>query len=142
MNEGQIRIVLVDDHQMIRETWKLLLEQNDRFLIIAECTNGAEAIQAVNDLRPDVVLMDINMYPVNGFEATRKIIKQSPDAKIIGMSINNQPAYARNLLQLGAKGYMTKNCTKEEMTEAIIEVSSGKQYVCKEIKDKLGRYEQ
>lgn len=137
MNQGQIRIVIVDDHQMIRETWRLLLEQDGRFAVIAECSNGNEGIEKAIGLQPDVVLMDINMHPVNGFEATRKIIKQSPHLRIIGMSINNQPSYARNLLLMGAKGYVTKNSTKEEMMEAILEVHRGGQYICREIRNKF-----
>lgn len=137
MKSEQIRIIIADDHQMMRETWKLLLEQEELFTVIAECTNGAEAIEAAAKHKPDIILMDINMSPVNGFEATRKIIKQAPEIKIIGVSINNQPTYARNMLQLGARGYVTKNSTKEEMIEAIKQVHGGKEYVCKEVKSKM-----
>ncbi|HEV8286723.1 MAG TPA: response regulator transcription factor [Chitinophagaceae bacterium] len=137
MKSESIRIVITDDHQMIRETWKLLLEQDKRFIIIAQCSNGAEAINAAKNLSPDIILMDINMRPVNGFEATRKIAQQHPSVKIIGMSVNNQPSYARNMLQLGAKGYITKNSTKEEMMNAIITVYNGGRYICEEIRDKM-----
>src|SRR5258706_8789465 len=113
-----IRIIIADDHQMIRETWKLLLEQDERFHIVAECSNGAEAIDAANTHKPDIILMDINMYPVNSFDATKKIIKEIPSARIIAMSLNNQPIYVRNMLQAGAKGYITKNSSKEEMITA------------------------
>ena len=122
MEQAKIRIIIVDDHQMIRETWKMVLEQDSRFEIIAECANGAEAIQAVEDIKADIILMDINMRPVNGFEATKKILKQSPSIRIIGTSVNNQPSYARNMLQLGARGYVTKDSTKDEMIKAIIAV--------------------
>ena len=137
MKSVPIRIVIADDHKMIREAWKLLLEQDERFIIIAECSNGTEAIEAAMNHEPDIILMDINMNPVNGFEATRKILKQTPSVKIIGMSINDQPAYCRNLLQLGAKGYVTKNSSKEEMINAILQVYDGKQFICKEIKIKM-----
>jgi len=141
MKLEKIRIVIADDHQLMRETWKLLLEQDKRFSIVAECSNGEEAIQAVKDHEPDIILMDINMHPVNGFEATKKIIRQFPSAKIIGMSLNNQPAYVRNMLQLGAKGYITKSSTKEEMITAILEVYKGKQYICNEVKNKMEKPE-
>jgi two-component system invasion response regulator UvrY len=137
MKIKKIRIVIADDHQLIRETWRLLLEQEEQFVIVAECTDGAHAIEAVTEHQPDIVLMDINMYPVNGFEATRKICAKMPGIKIIGMSINDQPAYAKNMLQLGAKGYITKNSSKEEMMTAIDEVMKGRQYICKEIKHKM-----
>ena len=133
----QIRIIIVDDHQMVRETWRLLLEQDERFSIIAECSDGAEAIEAVNTHKPDIILMDINMYPVNGFDATKKIIKEIPSARVIAMSLNNQPVYVRNMLQAGAKGYITKNSSKEEMTTAILEVHEGRQYICEEVRTKI-----
>jgi DNA-binding NarL/FixJ family response regulator len=133
----QIRIIIVDDHQMVRETWRLLLEQDDRFSIIAECSDGAEAVEAANTHKPDIILMDINMYPVNGFDATKKIIKEIPSSRVIAMSLNNQPVYVRNMLQAGAKGYITKNSSKEEMVTAILEVHGGGQYICEEVRTKI-----
>lgn len=137
MEHLKIRIVLVDDHQMVRETWKLILEQDQRIEIIAECNSGAEAIEIATGLSPDIMLMDINMSPVNGFEATRKIMKSCPDVKIIGVSVNNQPGYARNMLQLGARGFVTKNTSQEEMVEAIFEVFKGRTFICRELLDKM-----
>ena len=139
MEQAKIRIIIADDHQLVRETWKILLEQDERFLVIAECNNGAEAIKAVTDYVADIILMDINMYPVNGFEATKKIMKQTPSVKIIGISVNNQPSYARNMLQLGAKGFVTKDSTKEEMTNAIITVYKGGIFICEDVKRKMER---
>ena len=137
MNLPQIRIILVDDHELVRGSWKLLLKQNTSFSVIAECKNGVEAIDEVYRLAPDIVLMDINMYPVNGVEATEKITQKNPSAKIIGLSINNQPIYAQRMLKAGAQGYVTKNSTLQEMTHAIIEVHSGRQYICEEVREKM-----
>ena len=137
MDFAKIRLVLVDDHEMVRNTWKLILQQDPRIDIIAECNSGAEAIDIANGLFPDIMLMDINMSPVNGFEATRKIVKSCPQIKIIGVSVNDQPGYARNMLQLGAKGFVTKNTAQEEMIEAILEVFKGRTYICKELRDKM-----
>ena len=132
-----IRLVIVDDHDLMRETWKMVLQSDSRLVVVAECASGKEAIDCAETVQPDVMLMDINMAPVNGFEATRKIAKAYPGIKIIGLSINNQPAYARNMIQLGARGYMTKNSTKEEMIKAILAVMQGDIYICQEIRDKL-----
>jgi two-component system, NarL family, invasion response regulator UvrY len=137
MEYAKIRLVLVDDHQMVRETWKLILQQDQRIDVIAECSSGAEAIEKAVALVPDIMLMDINMSPVNGFEATRKIVKSCPHIKIIGVSVNDQPGYARNMLQLGAKGFVTKNTSQEEMVEAIIEVFNGRTFICKELRNKM-----
>lgn len=135
--EGFIRLVIVDDHDLMRETWKMILERNHRIKVVAECASGEEAIACAATEVPDVMLMDINMSPVNGFEATRKIAKAHPGIKIIGLSINNQPSYARNMIQLGAKGYVTKNSSSEELVEAIFTVVNGGVYICKEISDKM-----
>lgn len=141
MQPRKIRIVIVDDHQMIRETWRFLLGRDDRLDVIGECASGAEAIEAAVLHNPDVMLMDINMAPVNGFEATRKIVRKHPGIHIIGVSVNDQPGYARNMLSLGAKGYVTKNSSFQEMVHAILEVTNGNTYICKEVQVKMGTQE-
>lgn len=137
MEHLKIRLVLVDDHEMVRDTWKLILQQDQRIDVIAECSSGAQAIEIAIEQTPDIMLMDINMSPVNGFEATRKIVKSCPEVKIIGVSVNDQPGYARNMLQLGARGFVTKNTSHEEMIEAIFEVFRGRTFICKELRDKM-----
>jgi DNA-binding NarL/FixJ family response regulator len=132
-----IRLAIVDDHQMIRQTWKMVLQRDERITVIAECSSGEEAITCAEKEAPDVMLMDINMSPINGFEATKTITKNSPGVKIIGTSINNQSAYARNLMQMGAKGYVTKNSPSDEMIAAIILVHEGGTYICRDVNDKL-----
>jgi DNA-binding NarL/FixJ family response regulator len=141
MNSEKISIVIVDDHQIMRETWKLILEQDTRFIITAECVSGQEAIKAANDLTFDIMLMDINMRPVNGFEATRKILNKHPSLKIIGMSVNNQPSYARNMLKLGARGFVTKDSSKQEMIYAITSVHAGDTYICEDVRKKMNEPE-
>jgi two-component system invasion response regulator UvrY len=134
MSITQIRIILVDDHRLILESWKLLLENDPRFCIVAECENGAEAVEEAKQLLPDIILMDINMSPMNGFEATKKIIEENPLIKIIGVSINNQPGYAAKIMELGAKGFVTKGSPFDELINAIVEVHKGGQYICEEIR--------
>src|SRR5689334_6023981 len=107
MQNNYIRVIIVDDHDLVRQTWRMLLHNQDSINVIKECTSGSEAIDVATASDPHVILMDINMTPVNGFEATKKILKTSPHVKIIGVSVNNQPSYARNIMQLGAKGYVT-----------------------------------
>ena len=134
MSENIIKIIIVDDHEMVRKTWKMILQQNEQFNIVCECSGGNEAIEAAQAYKPDIILMDINMSPINGFEATRKITELVPTTKIIGLSINNQPTYARNIMQLGAKGFVTKNSTSAEMITAIQTVYNGGNFVFEEIK--------
>src|SRR5687767_1987630 len=128
-----IKLIIVDDHQMVRETWKMILEKEDRFEVIADCGSGREAISCAATLQPDVILMDVNMSPMNGLETTSTIMEQQPHLKIIGVSINNEPSYAKNMMQCGAKGYVTKNTTREEMITAILEVHQGNTYICSEM---------
>ena len=137
MNQNIIKIIIVDDHEMVRKTWKMILQQNEQFNIVCECSSGNEAIEAAQTYQPDIILMDINMSPINGFEATRKITQLVPHAKIIGLSINNQPTYARNIMQLGAKGFVTKNSTSAEMVNAIQTVYNGGNFICEEIKEAM-----
>lgn len=137
MQQNCIRVIIVDDHELVRQAWRMLLHNQNSISIIKECSSGVEAIQEATASYPHVMLMDINMTPVNGFEATRKILQNSPHIKIIGISVNNQPSYARNMMQLGARGYVTKNSSREEMVKAIHEVMNGKIYVCKEVKERM-----
>ncbi len=137
----KITILLVDDHKLIRESWSFILNSDPRFKVIGETSNADEAVEIARDKKPSIVLMDINMSPVNGFEATRMVRKFSPGAKIIGISMHSMPAYARRMLQMGAMGYVTKNSSKDELLTAITEVNSGKKYVCEEVKNILAQQE-
>ena len=137
MSSKQIRIIIADDHTDVRETWRLLLEQDKRFVVVAEWANGQQAIDAAQELVPDVILMEIDMLPINGLEATKKILKQNPSMKIVGVSIDDQPSYARSMLKAGAKGYVTKNSSREEMTFAIVKIFNGGQYICDEVRVKM-----
>jgi DNA-binding NarL/FixJ family response regulator len=130
----KITILIADDHKLIRETWTYILNSDQRFQVIAECGDSEQAVELAKQKRPHIILMDINMTPFSGFEATEQIRKVSPGSKIIGVSMHSQPAYAKKMLQVGAKGYVTKNSSKEEMFTAITEVYKGNKYVCDEIK--------
>ncbi|WP_152267674.1 response regulator [Agriterribacter humi] len=130
----KITILIVDDHKLIRDTWSFILNSDPRFQVIAETDSGKDAIGLAENNHPNIVLMDINMSPMNGFEATKEIRKVSPESKIIGVSMHSQPAYAKKMLQVGAMGYITKNSSKEEMIGAISEVAHGNKYICHEVK--------
>lgn len=101
-------ILLVDDHKLIRESWSFILNSIPQFEVIGETSDVEEAVEIAKSKKPKIVLMDINMSPINGFDGTKMIRKFSPGAKIIGISMHSMPAYARRMLQLGAMGYITK----------------------------------
>ena len=130
----KITVLIADDHKLIRETWSFILNSDPRFSVVAQCSNGEEAIEMAQKLRPKIALLDINMTPMNGIEATEQIRKFSPSTKIIGVSMHSQPAYVKKLLKLGAMGYVTKNSPQQEMFDAIVAVHEGKRYICAEVK--------
>lgn len=133
----KITVMIADDHKLIRETWSYILSNDERFEVIAECGDSEHAVEVAREKKPQIVLMDINMMPISGFEATERIRKVSPVSKVIGVSMHSQPAYAKKMLQIGARGYVTKNSSREEMIKAILEVQEGNKYVCEEIKNNI-----
>ncbi|MEO7924232.1 MAG: response regulator transcription factor [Chitinophagaceae bacterium] len=137
----KITILLVDDHKLIRESWSFILNSDPRFQVIGETSNGDEAVEIAKSKMPNIVLMDINMTPLNGFDATKLIRQFSPGSRIIGISMHSMPAYARRMLQMGAMGYVTKNSSKDELLSAIVAVNNGKKYICEEVKNILAQQE-
>ena len=133
----KITILIADDHTLVRETWSFILNTDPRFSVIAESGSGEEAVELAKKLRPNIVIMDINLPGINGIEATQQIRKFSPGSRILGVSLHTQPTYARKMMQKGAMGYVTKNSSREEMFKAILEIQGGKKYICDEIKNIL-----
>lgn len=137
MASNPITILIVDDHQLVRESWDILLNQDARFKVVGTAKSGEEGILIAKELHPDIILMDVQLGDKSGIEATRQLQSEATGAKIIGVSMFAQPAYVRKMFSYGAKGYVTKGSSRIEMITAIIEVSEGKQYICKEMKDKF-----
>lgn len=133
----KITILITDDHRLLRETWGLVLNSNPEFSVVAECENAEEAIETAKNLRPDIVIMDINLPGMNGIETTEQIRKYSPGSKILGVSLHRQPEYARKMMKAGAAGYLTKNSSKEELFLAVEEIHAGRKYICEDIKNIL-----
>lgn len=131
----KITILLVDDHKLIRDSWAFILNSDPRFQVIGETSDGNEAVQIAKAKKPMIVLMDINMIPMSGIEATPLIREVSPASKVIGVSMHSMPGYAKRMIQSGARGYVTKNSSKEELIAAILEVHQGKKYICDEVKN-------
>jgi len=128
-----VRIVIADDHKLVREAWSMLLGRDKRLSVIAICENGQEVINYISENEADIILMDINMEPVNGIEATRSIRKFNQEIKIIGNSVHTDIPYVKALMESGANGYVTKNSSGAEMIQAIFEVLKGNVFYCKEI---------
>lgn len=130
-------LVVVDDHKLIRQMWTKLFARHEQIEITGESGQFDEAVELIKEQKPDVVLLDINLDGASGLDAVPLIREYSPNTKIIGVSMYNQPAYAKKMLRLGAMGYVTKNSSHEEMMQALDAVLNNKVYVCEEIKNTL-----
>ncbi|MCX6256694.1 MAG: response regulator transcription factor [Bacteroidia bacterium] len=132
-----IKVIIVDDHRLFREGLvNLLLDSND-IEIVAEAENGHDAITKSKEFKPDVVIMDIGMPVLNGVEATKLLLKELPDIKIIALSMHSDRQYIKGMLEAGASGYLFKNCTYNQLIEAVNSVNSGKIYLENEITEGL-----
>jgi DNA-binding NarL/FixJ family response regulator len=133
----KISIAIVDDHKLIRQMWSTMLKTNNEIEITGESEGMDEAIEMIRVKRPDIVLLDINLVQGSGLDAVPLIRKFSPGTRIIAVSMHNEPAYVKKMMKLGAKAYVTKNSSHEEMFKAIDEVMAGRVYLCAEIKNIL-----
>lgn len=129
----KIKIIIADDHLLIAETWATLINMDPDFEVIKVYDNTKSMIEEISDLRPDIAILDINIHPFSGIEAAKMIRKLAPGTKIIGVSMHNQPSFAKKMIRNGAMGYVTKSSNKSEMYEAIRAVMKGEKYICSEI---------
>jgi two-component system invasion response regulator UvrY len=132
-----IRIIVVDDHQLVRVGTSRLLDDVDGFQVVGQAASGEAAIDLVRDLKPDIVLMDLQMPGIGGLEATRRCLRVDPELKIVILTIHEQEPYPSNLLKIGAAGYLTKRADVDEMVRAIRKVVLGQRYIASDIAQKL-----
>lgn len=121
-----IKIILADDHKIMREGLRYLLEKQPGLEVIAEADNGRMTVKLVRELRPNVVIMDITMSDLNGIEATRQIMAELPDVKIIGLSMHSDRRFVAEMLRAGASGYLLKDCAFKELVSAVNAVFANK----------------
>ena len=132
-----IRVLLVDDHELVRTGFRHILASSDEIEVVGEAESGEEALEKVKQIKPDLVLMDISMPGIGGIEATRKIKRYHPDTQIIALTIHDDAPFPAKLHDAGALGYMTKGCPEQELFEAIRTVVSGKPFISSDISKKL-----
>lgn len=125
-----VRILLVDDHHMIREGLRSLLESDTGFEIVGEADNGRRAVELAAEVKPDVVIMDVAMPTLNGVEATQRILQNAPGTKVVALSMHTDRQYVGRMLEAGACGYVLKDSAFEELAVAIETVLSGRTYLC------------
>ena len=128
MGTDKIKIILVDDHYIVRNGIRALFDDVDEIEVIGEASNGVEAISKVSELRPDIAILDISMPQMNGLDAAQIIHNQYPETKTLIMSMHDNKDYILRSLEVGADGYLLKDSSKEEIIKAIKTVSGGEKY--------------
>lgn len=129
----KIKVLIADDHQLFREGIANLLFSAENIEVIAQAQDGADAIEKAKHFKPDVILLDIAMPVMNGIEATKKLKMLMPSIKTITVSMHSDKQYVKGALEAGADGYLLKNCTYRQLTEAIQSVYDGKKYLSQDI---------
>ena len=132
-----ISVLLTDDHELVRTGIRRLLEDSKQVKIVGEAECGEDSLQMAQSLKPDVILMDVNMPGIGGVETCRRILQRNPKQKIIILTVHNEQTFPKRLLEIGAKGYLTKDCGLEEMLKAIKQVHSGASYIASSIAQQL-----
>ncbi len=135
----KIKVLVVDDHTILREGIRVLLEAQPDIEVVAEASNGREAVDRVRALSPDVVLMDIGMPSMNGLEATRQIRKYNPDTQVVVLTMHDNEEYIFQILNAGAAGYVLKRAAAKDLVSAIRSVYQGGSFLHPTIAKKLIR---
>ncbi|MGH8678982.1 MAG: response regulator [Burkholderiales bacterium] len=135
--ERKVRVVLVDDHAVVREGYRRLLERTPEIEVVAEAANGEEAYRVICELKPDVAVMDINLPGIGGIEVVRRVIARLPQQKILMFSMHEDTVFSSRALQAGARGYVTKSSAPEALVEAVRLVAAGKLYISREMAQEL-----
>ena len=121
----KIKVVLVDDHGIVRQGLRSLLEKQPDMEVVGEADDGRQAVRLVREVAPNIVVMDVTMPNLNGVDATRRIIRESPDVKVIALSMHSSKMFIANMFKAGASGYMLKESLFDELVEAVRAVAGG-----------------
>ena len=126
--EKKIRVLLAEDHTLVRQGFRRILEDDPGITVVGEARTGLEAIDQCKELKPDVVVMDLSMPELGGLEATAEVLKANPQIKILILSMYSNEAYVRKAFELGAKGYILKNAIEVDLTRAVMALAEGQAY--------------
>jgi DNA-binding NarL/FixJ family response regulator len=132
-----LRILIADDHEMVREGLKALIENLADMMVVAEASTGFEAVRLAHEFHPDVIIMDIAMPEMNGIEATRRIVAELPEIRILALSMEDDRRFIVEVLRAGASGYLLKHSAFAELTKAIRIVAAGETYLMPRIAEVL-----
>ncbi|HOV89742.1 MAG TPA: response regulator transcription factor [Syntrophorhabdaceae bacterium] len=137
IESGKITVFIADDHAVLREGLRLLMESKENIEVMGDAENGREAVRKIKTLKPHVVIMDIAMPELDGIEATRQICEASPSTRVIILSMHSSPEYVHRSIEAGATGYILKESAAAEIINAVITVNSGKRYLSKKISEQV-----
>ena len=125
----KIRVLLADDHVVVRQGFRLILERQSDMEIVGEAGNGREAVEMAERLQPDILVMDVAMPELNGIEATRRVARQSPRTRVLALSMHKDSVYVREILRAGARGYLLKDAIDRDLLAAVRAVEIGDGYL-------------
>jgi DNA-binding NarL/FixJ family response regulator len=123
---NKLKVLLVDDHALVRRGFRRMLEDEPSFQVVGEASDGLEAVQLAEQLRPEVIVMDCALPQINGIEASRRILTKQPGTAILMLSMHSEDTLIRQALEAGAKGYVLKNAMDLDLVSAIKKVAEGK----------------
>jgi Response regulator containing a CheY-like receiver domain and an HTH DNA-binding domain len=124
----KISVLIADDHRLVRDGLKTIIDSSNDIHVVGEASNGLEVLKKVEELQPNVVLLDISMPKLNGMEAARRIRKEHPETKILILTMHEEEEYSLKMVRIGVSGYLLKDSTALEVMEAIRSVYSGKAF--------------
>ncbi len=133
LGETMIRIALVDDHELVRTGFRMILSREADMEIVAEAANGEDAVTLSRQFKPDVVLMDVHLPGISGLEATERIARAKHGTRVIVVTMQDEQPFPRRLLEAGASGYVTKACPADELVAAVREVAKGRRYLSSDV---------
>ncbi|MDO9559750.1 MAG: response regulator transcription factor [Syntrophales bacterium] len=132
-----ITVFLADDHTIVRDGLRYLLEAHDNIKVIGEASNGRDAVKKVKNLQPNIVIMDIVMADLNGIEATEQICRECPATRVVMLSMQSSSESILRSLKAGASGYLLKESAGRELINAIYTVNSGQRYLSTKVSDQM-----
>jgi len=130
-----IKILLADDHALVRQGFKMILGSQPDMQIVGEAGNGREAVELAEKLQPDLVVMDVTMPELNGIEATRRVAAASPRTRVLALSMHKDAVYVREILRAGARGYLLKDSVDADLLAAVRSVAKGEGYLSPGVSD-------
>jgi len=135
MSVKKIRVLLADDHAVVRRGFRMILDSQADLEVVGEVANGREAVAAAQELQPDVIVMDVTMPELNGIEATRRIAEIAPRARVLALSMHKDAVYVREILRAGAKGYLLKDSEEGDLIAAVRSVARGEGFLSPGVSD-------